>query len=170
MPRLRSRLGKSGRRQQMHRTSSSLHRGLRLSRSPREPTSEQSSHRRQKWNPTASTLKGAPLNDQVIGFSITIQKTRPIIPLPLSAVRFWRQQKHKWKINPWSTNYLRVLLLFNKCCNGWISNAKRTLHTNCMITPFWKLLSSATHQQGGWKFWNRSNSSGSSPWKLNFWK
>lgn len=71
-----------------------------------------------------------------------------MILLPSRMVRLQRQQRDKGKINPWSTGYLRALLLFNKCCNGWISNAKCTLQTNCMIAPFWKLLSSTTHQQG----------------------
>lgn len=63
--------------------------------------------------------------------------------LPASVVR---QGRDKWKTNPWSTNYWGLLSL-NKGCNGWISRAKCTLHTNCIIAPFWKLLSSATHHK-----------------------
>lgn len=98
-------------------------------------------------------------------------KKRPIISLPSSVVRFWRHRRDKWKINPWSTNYLRTpLLVFNKCCNGGISHAKCPLDKNCMIRPFQKLLSSATHQQGGWKCQYRRNGNGSSSGKLNSWK
>lgn len=140
------------------------HRVVGLCGSPREPTSERSSYCGWTWNPTALTLKGHPHNERGDRLLHYHRKERPIISLPSSAVRFWSQRRDKWKINPWSTNYLRVpLLLFNKCCNGWISHAKCTLHTNCMITPFWKLLSSATHQQGGWKRHYGRNCGGSSP-------
>lgn len=117
-----------------------------------------------KWNLISFTLKEMPSMNGVTGFSITIKTNL----LPSSVIRFWRQRRDKCKMNPWSTSYLRVpLLLLHKCCNGWLSHAKCTLQTNCTIIPFWKLLSSATHQQGGWKCCYRRSCNSSCPGKLN---